>query len=167
MKISIAVLYYWITAILWYGLILFISSLPNLDKAATSSDALFQAFTYGLMYSMLFLLTFRALLGTVRAKVERLRYWKSRREEAEDTEFAFLVEALLFLVAFMLVIIMAIADEYLQSQVIGRNGTAVEVVINAIFAGITGFAILKFPILAEIEALFITRAIGNKRHSKN
>jgi len=72
--------YNYLTIVIWYGVILLISSIPDLDLKGSSLDWTLSSLGYALMYAFLFLLILRALLATFRLKVKRLMYFRSKGE---------------------------------------------------------------------------------------
>jgi len=102
---------------------------------------------------MLFLLIFRALLATTRSQVDRLMYYKSKREQAEDREFAYMTEFLLFLIALLLTLVAGILDEYIQSGVPGRIGAVVDVLVNMLGVAAATVLVFKLPVVTELEEL--------------
>ncbi|MFQ5492613.1 MAG: VanZ family protein [Candidatus Dojkabacteria bacterium] len=166
MKNPAFILYNWGSAAAWFGVILIVSSIPNLDIVGDVNDWVLRAVGYALMYGLLFLLIMRALLATFRAQVDRLMYWKSKREQAEDSEFAQIVEFLLFLVAVLISVLLAAFDEYFQSGISGRVGDIVDVFIAAMGMIITSVLVLKFPIIAEFEARLLNSKKGKAKKKK-
>ena len=79
-------------------------------------------------------------------------YWKSKREKAEDQEFAKVVELLIMLLTFSLCIILAIVDEYHQTQVFGRIASIEDLMVAAVGMILAAFSIFAAPIIPEIEA---------------
>jgi hypothetical protein len=140
--------------------------IPNLDIEGASLDWTLRSIGYAMMYALLFLLILRATLATFRIKVGRLMYFRSKGEKAEDREFAYITELLIFANAFLISVLLSSFDEYLQSFVPGRIAHVTDVIFNAI--GITVIAVIAFgfPILTEFEArVFHSAANKSKRSS--
>lgn len=150
--------YNWATVMVWLGLILFISSITDLDTTGGVSDWVIRSLGYAILYGGLFLLVLRASLSTIRMKVTRLMYWKSKQEHAEDIEFARLVEFLIFFVSILVCLLIAASDEYYQSFVTGRVADITDVLVNLLGMAFASIAVYKFPILTEAEA----RVYNNK-----
>lgn len=146
------ILYSWGTTIAWYVFIWFASSITRLDYEGFYANWIINSIGYQLAYALLFLLVFRSILVTLRLKVERLMYWKSKREKAEDQEFAKVVELLIMLLTFSLCIILAIVDEYHQTQVFGRIASIEDLMVAAVGMILAAFSIFAAPIIPEIEA---------------
>lgn len=152
MKANTFIIYSWVTAALWFLLIWIISSVANLDVNMTNTKYYFTSFGYELLYAIQFILIFRAILITIKLKVERLMYWKSKREKSEDIEFAKLVERLVILLSLAISLILAMIDEYHQSFVPGRVANAADVIVSFTGSIIALVLVMIVPITAEIEA---------------
>ncbi|KXK26592.1 MAG: hypothetical protein TR69_WS6001000598 [candidate division WS6 bacterium OLB20] len=163
MSQRVFILYTWLTAAAWYGFILLLSMVPDLDVTGTQTDWLVRSLGYALMYGLLFLLLFRALLGTVRMRIERLRYYKSRRERAEDNEFAYLTEFLLFIIAVLFTLLLSGLDEYLQTGVRGRVGAVIDVIVNLLGIIVTAVIAFKVPVVTELEELLFKNETEARR----
>ncbi|KXK09576.1 MAG: VanZ family protein [Candidatus Dojkabacteria bacterium] len=149
--------YCWITSFAWFGLILILSTIPDLDTKGNQIDWLVRGVGYALMYAIMFLLILRSLLASARSKVKRLAYYKSRRERSEDVEFALLTEFLLFVIAVLITIILSVIDEYLQSQVVGRVAAVSDILINILGIVIASTLVYKIPLLTEAEDILLKK----------
>lgn len=146
------ILYSWATVVLWYGFIWLLSSIPNLDTTGSQTHWMISGAGYQLAYALLFLLIYRAILMTLRLRVDRLMYWKSKREKSEDEQFANIVEKLVMSVAALMCIALMALDEYHQLGITGRIATIIDVAVN--FTGVAVAAVVTYllPILIELEA---------------
>jgi len=156
--------YNYLTIVIWYGVILLISSIPDLDLKGSSLDWTLSSLGYALMYAFLFLLILRALLATFRLKVKRLMYFRSKGERAEDTEFARITELLIFLIAFLAAVLFSAFDEYFQSMVAGRVVTVMDVMFNALGMTIVAVVAFGFPIITEFETRIFHSATSRSKH---
>lgn len=157
MSQRVFVIYAWGSVALWFFLILILGLVPNLDVTGNQIDWLARSLGYSLLYGIMFLLLFRAMLATTRAKVSRLMYYKSKREKIEDSEFAYLTEFLLFLVAVLVTLLLSILDEYIQSGVEGRIGAVVDVLVNILGVAFTTALIFKVPLITELEEILFKK----------
>jgi VanZ family protein len=100
----------WGPAVLWAGLIFFLSSLPDLSSGL-ENDFLYRKVAHMVEYAVLAALLWRASRGT----------WVLR-------------PGLLFFFSFSLAVLYAASDEWHQSFVPGRGPSAVDVLIDGVGA---------------------------------
>lgn len=171
MRKNAFIIYAWITTIAWYLVILLFSTVEGVDLIQDYSNLFITTIAYQLAYGFLFLLIFRAMLITLKLKVERLLFWKTKREKAEDEEFAVIVEVLVVIIALVSTTLLAALDEFNQLNVVGRVGH-----INDVFVALSGalmFAVIVFviPHATEIEAriakLPSSRKVSSKTNKKS
>ena len=159
---TIYVIYIWATVLLWMGFIWWLSSVPKLSLTENQAEPLLRSVGQLLAFGFLFLLVYRGLLTTFKFKVERLAFWRSRKEESEDTEFVFIVETLLLIIAVLFSVVYAIVDEYHQSFTATDLASARDVILDTI--GILIFALVTYslPVIAETE-VFALRKLFKKK----
>ncbi|MBN1915555.1 VanZ family protein [Candidatus Dojkabacteria bacterium] len=147
------------------GFIWWLSSIPRLSLTGNDTEPLLRAGGQLLAFGFLFLLIYRALLTSFKFRVERLAFWRTRKEKSEDTEFVFIVETLLLFIAVLLSILYAIVDEYHQSFVDKSMASARDVLLDTI--GILTIALITYslPIIAETE-VFAVRKLFKKKQLK-
>jgi len=159
---TIYVIYTWATVILWMGFIWWLSSVPKLSIGDSQTEPLLRAAGQLLAFGFLFLLTYRGLLTTFKFKVERLAFWRSRKEESEDSEFVFIVETLLLIIAVFISVVYAIVDEYHQNFISADLANARDVILDTI--GVLVFALVTYslPVIAETEVFAIRKLFRRK-----
>jgi hypothetical protein len=150
-KNNIFILYNWLTVAVWATIILLISMIPDLDIQGTAVNWTFTSIGYALMYALLFLLLLRAILATLRLKVGRLMYFRSKGEKAEDHEFALITEFLVVMVTFLSCILFSCFEEYVRNMTPGRVGDISDILFNAIGITVVALFAFGFPIITEFE----------------
>lgn len=159
----IYIIYIWFTVVLWAGVIWWISSIPRLSLVETDWETIGRVISHMLAFGFLFLLTYRALLTTFKFRIERLAFWRSKKEESEDSQFVFIVETLLLIIAILMCVLYGVVDEYHQGFVEGREGTLRDLLLDVI--GVLVFALVTYsvPVITEIEVFTIRKLKGNKK----
>ncbi len=156
---TIYLFYLWGSAILWMGFIWWLSSIPRLSLAGNETEPLLRAGGQLLAFGFLFLLIYRALLTTFKFKVERLAFWRSKKEQSEDTEFVFIVETLLLFISVLLSILYAMVDEYHQSLVEHTLASARDVLLDTIGILLIALITYSLPVIVETEVFAIRKLI--------
>lgn len=103
-------LWRWAPVVLWCGLIFWLSSIPHLTISEGPSDFWLRKSAHMGVYAILFVLVYRALVGSL----SRPWNWTT------------------VAVAIVLTSLYAASDEYHQMYVTGRNGSAWDVLIDAV-----------------------------------
>ncbi len=151
------VIYYWLSALVLYVFIWTLSSQDNgdisLDIYITSANLV----GYALLYSILTILIFRAVIATLEAKVSRLAVSESRREKAEDSEFSKIIKYLVLTIAILATILLAVSDEFHQSQVIGRVVSVYDVYVNSLGITFGALVVLVAPKLMLWEKRILSK----------
>jgi hypothetical protein len=157
MKLIAYIAYSWGTTILFVLFLLWLASVDNLAYGTGIEDELVKTVYRIVLYSFLFLLIYRSIIGTLKGAVDRLSYWHTKREKAEDTEFVLVIETLVIVVTTLSCVIVAAGEEYIQLQVAGRAAQFQDVLVSTIAALLTGLIVYSAPLLGEVEMYLYTR----------
>jgi hypothetical protein len=156
-------IYIWSTVFVWTGVIWWLSSIPKLTLVETDAEMAIRVVMQMLEFGFLFLLTYRALLTTFKFRVERLAFWRSKKEESEDMQFVFIVETLLLIIAILLCVIYGGVDEYHQTFVDGRDGSIRDLLLDTIGILVIALVTYSVPVITEIELFTLRKIKGNKK----
>jgi len=167
MKKRLFSIYNWGTTIAWYGFIHYTSILVGSEYIIKPPNNYFNFISFQLSYGILFLLIFRSILNELRLKVSRLMYYKSKRELAEDKEFARVVEYLTLFISISLSILAVVFNEYLQITREIKIASTYDLLSNIV--GILLFAALTFvlPHIHEFEIILTKKIINKEKKTKN
>lgn len=152
MKKKLFSLYNWITVIAWYALIYLTGVLKGSDyNNSDNTTIFFNLVSYQFAFGILFLLIFRSILSELRLKINRLMYYKSKREKSEDLEFTKVVEVLVLFLSITLSILAVVFTEYMQITMDDKIVSINDLLSNV--AGVLLFAALTFvlPHIYEFE----------------
>lgn len=144
--------YAWGSVFLYGAFILWIATIPELNAVADSTLNETIKIIYRItLYALFFVLTYRALIITLKNAVSRLSVWHSKDEKAEDAEFVLIIESLIVVVTVLLCVIFATFEEYIQYFVDGRNAQLADVLVSGISVLLTGIVVYSTPIISEFE----------------
>lgn len=101
--------YLWTRAIVWCGVIFYLSSIPHLKTELGLWDFVLRKFAHALVFGILFLFVHSAIDITYNISQKRK-----------------------YIYAVIFCILYAISDEYHQSFVPGRNASAIDVLIDSL-----------------------------------
>jgi ABC-type Fe3+-siderophore transport system permease subunit len=159
MKNIVLVTYAWATTFLYSIVILWLATLPNLETATGGTDELIKVLYRMVLYAMLFILFYRAIIITLKSTVDRLSKWRSKKEEMEDSEFVLIIETLVVIVTVLATSIFAAFEEYLQGFLTNRNAELKDVLISVMAILLTAIVVYSLPVIGELEI-----AIKHKFH---
>lgn len=143
--------YSWFTVVAWYAVIWLLSSVQDIDVDGNYVHWFLSSIGYELAFGLQFILIFRAIIVTLKLKVEKLMYWKTKREKEEDQEFVKVIETLILFLSISITLILAISDEYHQTFVSGRISNMEDILVNLMGIIIAAIFVFVVPIIAEIE----------------
>ncbi|MEP7103481.1 MAG: hypothetical protein ABI721_02100 [Candidatus Dojkabacteria bacterium] len=130
MKKLAFVLYAWGSTFLFAFIIYWLATIPNLSAGDVVTDEVIKVIFRLTLYAILFVLIYRSVIITLKTTVERLSKWRSRKEEAEDSEFVLIVETLVVILVIFATISFAFFEQHVQFYTNGRNGGAEVVFIK-------------------------------------
>lgn len=165
MKNVLLVFYAWATTFLYALVILWLATIPNLQTAAGGADELIKVLYRMVLYAILFILFYRAVIMTLKSTVDRLSKWKSKQEEIEDAEFVLIIETLVVIVAVLGTSIFAAFEEYIQSFFTNRHAELKDVLISVMAILLTAIIVYSLPIIGELEIAIkhkLQREFGSK-----
>lgn len=122
MKKLAFVIYAWGSTLLFAFIIYWLATVPNLRAGDLVTDEVIKVIFRMTLYAILFVLTYRSIIITLKTTVERLSKWRSRKEEAEDSEFVLIVETLVVILVIFATISFAFFEQHVQFYTNGRNG---------------------------------------------
>jgi glycopeptide antibiotics resistance protein len=150
--------YYWLSALVFYIFIWILSSVGNIDVSLDIYVASANLVGYALLYSVLTILIFRAVIATLEAKVSRLAVSESKREEQEDLEFSKTIKYLVLVIAILATTILAVADEFHQSYVLGRVASVYDIYVNSLGITLGALVALIAPQLMHWEKRIFSKS---------
>lgn len=155
---SIAFLSYaWGTTIVYMLFIFWLATIPSLANELGESSEFVKIIYRFIIYTFLFLLIYRSIIFTLKSTVDRLAFWRSKREMIEDSEFVLVIETLVVILAMSLCSIVAFVDEFLQFYTEDRKVELTDVLISFMAITLSALVIYTSPILGEIELVFKNR----------
>jgi hypothetical protein len=154
--------YAWGTTVIYIFCIFWLSNLPSLGEAGESSESIKTIYRL-VIYAFLFLLVYRSIIFTLKSTVDRLAFWRSKREQIEDLEFVLVIEILVVILAMGLSTLIAFIDEFIQFHVEDRKAEIVDVLVS--FMAITLAATITYssPLIVEIELVLKEKFLGRNK----
>ncbi len=148
---TLFIIYTWLTAALWLVVIVWFSSLKNLEIYSNKHSITLERITYALAFGFLLLLVFRALISTFKLTVDKLAFARSLKERNEDREFVIIVETLLLSNSILICILTVIGNTFILNRTEGREVDTYSFMINIL--SVLCFALLTYswPILNTLE----------------
>lgn len=146
-KRTLSLIYYWSSTIVWAGIIFYLSEQPDLHIVENQWDMILRKGAHVFFFAIQMILTYRALLWTVRTK---LRQFELRK----DYDASIMINSLLLVIAVLATILYAAFDEYHQSLVPTRVGSFTDVLIDTVGIIISAAVLFKSGVIAELEHRF-------------
>lgn len=161
----------WGTTIAFIAMILWLSFLPNLDVASGAGNEVVKVLFRMFLYSMLFILVYRSIIGTVKNTVKKLAVWHSKREAAEDAEFLLIIETLIVVISIFVSVLIAIFDEAIQTYALveGRTGEIKDILVSTVAVLLTSLIVYTLPVIGELEMAIkhkFDRELADRRSKK-
>lgn len=153
MKTLTLIAYSWITAIGFGVFIVWMATVPNFEAGTETYDEVIKLLLRITVYSIFFLLTYRALIVTLKSTINRLANWRSKREKIEDAEFVLVVETLVVIITVLATILFSVFEEYIQNFIDGRTSELKDVLVSTMAALLTGIVVYSMPVLGEFEIM--------------
>lgn len=158
----------WGSTIVFSALVLSLSFLPNLDVSSGSTNEALKVLFRMFLYAMLFVLIYRAVIGTLKNSVQRLAVWHSRREAKEDSEFLLIIETLVVIVTIFVTVLISIFDEAIQQYagVEGRSGDIKDILVSTMAVLLTALIVYTMPVIGELEMAIRHKLTGRSQRSE-
>jgi hypothetical protein len=152
-KKTLYFIWVWGTTIAFIAMILWLSFLPNLDVASGAGNEVVKVLFRMFLYSMLFILIYRSIIGTVKNTVKKLAVWHSKREAAEDAEFLLIIETLIVVISIFVSVLISIFDEAIQTYALieGRTGEIKDILVSTVAVLLTSLIVYTLPVIGELE----------------
>lgn len=115
-------IYAWGSAFLFALVIYWLATLPNFQAGTQVNDEVIKVVFKMIMYAILFILIYRAVILTLKSTVDRLSGFRSKGEAIEDSEFVLIIETLVIVMVASICMLFAFFEEHVQYYVAGRNG---------------------------------------------
>ncbi len=151
MKKAAYVVWAWATTFAFGVLIVWLASIPNFDVTADATNEVVKVIFRMLLYSILFILFYRAIIATLKNTVSRLSAWRSKNEAIEDAEFVLIIETMAVIISILATILFAVFEEYMQGYVSGRSAEVKDVLISTMAVLLTALIVYSMPVLGELE----------------
>lgn len=143
-------LWCWGSTIFVGAIIIGIALTANLNSADTGEEVVKVAFRM-LLYAMLFILLYRAIIASLRSSVTRLAKWRNKPEAEEDAEFVLIIETLAIIVTILSTTIFAATEEFLQLYTEGRQADIKDVLVSVMAILLTALISYTIPAVGELE----------------
>lgn len=144
-------IYAWGTTFLFGALIYWLATIPNLDAGEEVTDELVKVVFKMTLYSILFILTYRSIIITLKSTVTRLASWRSKKEKSEDAEFVLIIETLVVIITALGTTLFSVFEEYVQNFVDGRTADVKDVLISVMAILLTSIVVYSVPVIGELE----------------
>ncbi len=151
MKKFLFVIYAWGTTIAFSLLIIWLATIPNLGKLDTNTDELIKVLYRITLYALMYILFYRSAIATLKTTVDRLSKWRSRKEKQEDAEFVLIIETLVVIISILAISILAIFEEFIQTETQGRSAEIKDVLISIMSIILTSIVVYSMPVIGELE----------------
>lgn len=186
MKKVAFLIYAWGSTILFGLLIIWLSTIPNLQAGDVLTDEIIKIIFRMTLYSVFFILIFRSIIITLKTTVERLSKWRSRNEEVEDSEFVLIIETLIVILVVFITSTFAFVEESIQLHTEGRNRAESTITMNKVvyidqevlnesnkdvlvsFMAIllTAIVVYSIPVIGELEIAVKHKFQGEGKNKK-
>jgi hypothetical protein len=130
MKKLAFLLYAWGSTLLFAFIIYWLATVPNLRAGDAVTDEVIKVIFRMTLYAILFVLTYRSIIITLKSTVERLSKWRSKQEEIEDSEFVLIIETLVVVLVIFISVTFGFFEQHVQFYTQGRNGGADVVMVK-------------------------------------
>lgn len=150
MKNFYLIVYSWGTTVLYIVFLLWLATIPNLGN----NNELVKVVYRLILYTLLYILIYRSLIILLKSTVSRLAAWRSKREKIEDAEFVLIIETLVVIISILASILVAIADESIQTFFLeeGQRTTEVkDILISSMAIFLTSLVVYTTPVIGEFE----------------
>ncbi|MCS7317916.1 MAG: hypothetical protein NZZ41_06400 [Candidatus Dojkabacteria bacterium] len=148
------IIWSWVSTI-GMGLLIFILTIdPNLSVSSDRAVDVFVKVVYTmLLYSILFILMYRAIIITLKSTIERLSKWRSKQEQIEDEEFVLIIETMVVIITILSTILFSIFAQYGEYLVRGANAQPdlKDILVSSIAILLTAIVTYSLPVIGELE----------------
>jgi len=148
------IIWSWASTLAMGFLIYFLTLDNNISfNTASSVDSLLKILYVMILYSVLFILFYRAIIFTLKSTVDRLSRWRSKGEKLEDAEFVLIIETLSITVSILTTILFSVFVQCVEFLTRGPmfQPDIQDILISVISILLTSIVVYSMPIVGELE----------------